>query len=242
MPVYALPERELIFPHPSLAIRSGLLAVGGDLSPERLLLAYQNGIFPWYEVDEPIQWYSPMPRLLLDPREFRLYKSLKSVIRKSGFEIRFDDDFCAVILKCKSIERQGQSGSWIHGDIVNAYSLLHEMGIAHSVEVYDNGKMIGGLYGLAIGKMFCGESMFAAANNASKIALFALCQELICRNYSFIDCQQDTEHLKFMGAKLFDQNYFFNLLEENKKYQIQAEKWCKKIALADIPKNGNVNV
>ncbi|MBK9722414.1 MAG: leucyl/phenylalanyl-tRNA--protein transferase [Saprospiraceae bacterium] len=225
MPVYTIPENQFIFPHPALAQEDGLLGIGGDLQVERILLAYQNGIFPWYSAGEPILWWCITPRLVLYPENISISKSMHSYFNQSKFTLSFDKDFLSVILQCKTSEREGQGGSWIHQEIIDTFLELHAMGIAHSVEVWKDEYLVGGLYGLAIGKIFCGESMFSKTSNASKFALIHLAKFLQKKNFNFIDCQQDTPHLRTMGAELISKKRFFDCLEENKNQPILQEKW-----------------
>ena len=179
----------------------GLLAVGGDLSPDRLLDAYQRGIFPWGTVEGQPLWYSPDPRMVLFPEEFRLTRSLKKTLRAGRFEVRFDHDFAATIAACADTPRTGQDGTWITPDMMNAYIRLHELGWAHSVETYVEGDLIGGLYGLAIGRMFYGESMFSREKDASKIAFAHLICHLARHQFAMIDCQMRTDHLASLGGR-----------------------------------------
>ncbi len=202
---------ELKFPHPSTADESGILAYGGDLSPSRLLLAYRSGIFPWYSVNDPILWWSPNPRLILNLDDFKLRRSLRKKLDK--FEIRFDTAFLEVITRCGTKFREKQKGSWIMPEIVEAYTTLHHMGHAHSVEAYFEGKLVGGLYGVCIGKVFCGESMFADISDASKVAFAHLIEHLKAKGYHFIDAQIPTDHLKSLGAVEVHRDYFLNRLE-----------------------------
>lgn len=196
--IFALDER-LIFPNPELAEDDGLLAVGGDLSVGRLLLAYQNGIFPWYSDETPILWYSPHERFVLFPAELRISKSMQQVLRSGKFRISFDEDFEGVIDSCSSIGRKDQDGTWITADMRAAYLNLHRTGHAHSVEVWRGDELVGGLYGVLVNQVFCGESMFSKVSNASKAALIWLCTS---KNYKLIDCQVHTEHLESMGARM----------------------------------------
>ena len=179
----------------------GLLAVGGSLAPERILDAYCRGIFPWGTVDGQPLWYSPDPRMVLFPQEFRLTRSLAKTVRSGKFEVRFDTDFRGVIARCAETPRPGQNGTWITDDMNDAYVRLHELGWAHSVETYAAGELVGGLYGLAIGRMFYGESMFAHRTDASKIALAHLGRFLREHDYGLIDCQMSTPHLASLGAR-----------------------------------------
>jgi len=179
----------------------GLLAVGGDLGPARLLHAYQHGIFPWGTVEGQPLWYSPHPRMVLFPEEFRLARSLQKTLRTKHFEVRFDTNFAGVMAACAEALRPGQDGTWISPDILNAYTRLHELGWAHSVETYVEGDLVGGLYGLAIGRMFYGESMFSRRNDASKIAFAHLIRYLSANQFGMIDCQMRTEHLASLGGR-----------------------------------------
>jgi leucyl/phenylalanyl-tRNA--protein transferase len=199
MPVYLLSD-ELIFPSPKLAARKGLLAVGGDLSPERLELAYRMGIFPWYSENEPIMWWSPDPRLILYPDQLRISKSLKKEINKGDFELTMDQDFSAVITACAESRTKTNEGTWIVDEMIAAYCKLHESGLAHSVEAWMNGQLAGGLYGVSIGRCFFGESMFTRISNASKVAFVGLVRHLQSLNFDLIDCQVTTEHLLSFGA------------------------------------------
>ena len=199
----------LIFPDPALADEDGLLAVGGDLSEARLMLAYRQGIFPWYSEGEPILWYSPHERFVLEPQEVVVSHSMRQLIRSNKYEVRWNTDFGGVIQNCAAIKRKGQSGTWIHDDMIDAYLLLHKKGIAQSVEVWQGETLVGGLYGVEVDKIFCGESMFSLQANASKLALIALCAS---GKYELIDCQVYTAHLESMGAKLIARNRFTEIL------------------------------
>ena len=202
----------LDFPHPNSANEDGIVAWGGDLVPSRLVKAYQNGIFPWYMKDEPILWWSPDPRLIMELDDFKLSRSLKKSIKK--FEYRFDYNFSDVIRKCGLAPRENQNGTWIQEDIIEAYESLHGMGIAHSIESYQDDKLVGGLYGVVVGKVFCGESMFADLNDASKSAYAVLIKHLKEWGYEFVDCQVPTGHLKSLGAKEVTREYFLKKLEK----------------------------
>ncbi len=179
----------------------GLLAVGGDLLPDRLLTAYRQGIFPWGTVEGHPLWYSPDPRMVLFPDEFRLTRSLRKTLRSGKFEVRFDSNFRGVIEACAATPRPGQDGTWITGDMIDAYIRLHELGWAHSVETYEEGDLIGGLYGLAIGRMFYGESMFSRRSDASKVAFAYLVRYLVTHQFTMIDCQMRTDHLASLGGR-----------------------------------------
>lgn len=201
---------ELHFPHPNSANEDGIVAWGGDLNPSRLIRAYQNGIFPWYSEGDPIIWWSPDPRLIMELNDFQLRRSLKKKLKK--FTYKFDTNFLEVIHRCASKDRKGQAGTWIQSDVIEAYEVLHGMGIVHSIESYENEKLVGGLYGLVIGKIFCGESMFADTNDASKAAYAVLVAHLKYWGYDFIDCQVPTKHLKSLGAKEVSRKYFLERL------------------------------
>lgn len=211
MPVYQLNDTDFTFPDPNLAEDDGLLAFGGDLSPKRLLYAYINGIFPWYD-KKPILWWSPNPRMILFPKKFKCSKSLKRVINSNRFEIKFDTVFGRVIEECASVFRPDQNGTWINTDMKKAYKELYKLGFAHSVEVFHNRRLAGGLYGVSIGACFFGESMFHKESNASKVAFYALCQWLDANNFSLIDCQMHTNHLESLGAELVDRNEYLDIL------------------------------
>ncbi|HEY8930891.1 MAG TPA: leucyl/phenylalanyl-tRNA--protein transferase [Mucilaginibacter sp.] len=207
--IFRLDER-LLFPDPELAEDDGLLAVGGDLSTERLLLAYRNGIFPWYGEDEPILWFSPHERFVLYPDGLKISKSMRRVLNSGIFEITVDERFGDVMAACSVIGRPGQDGTWITGDMIAAYTELHRQGHAHSVEVWHNDNLVGGLYGVQVGNVFCGESMFSLASNASKTALIHLCKS---GPYQLIDCQVYTPHLESMGARMISREIYMEALE-----------------------------
>lgn len=208
---YLLDENRLVFPHPSQADEDGLLAIGGDLSIDRLMLAYENGIFPWYNEDSPILWYAPLERFVLRPSEMKVSKSLKQVIRSNRFKVSFNMDFKAVIETCADIPRKDQDGTWIVSDMQKAYLQLHEAGYAHSVEVWQDETLVGGLYGVKIGHVFCGESMFSLVPNASKVALFHLAKNF---GLELIDCQIPSDHLRKMGAEMISQQEYLSILDE----------------------------
>jgi leucyl/phenylalanyl-tRNA--protein transferase len=224
MPLYLLDDK-LRFPNPSHADKEGLLAVGGDLSPERLLLAYANGIFPWFGDDSPILWWSPDPRMILIPEEFKKAKSLSQSIRLKGFDVMFDHDFPAVIKACSAASRKHEDGTWITTEMIEAYIVLHDMGYAHSVETYLDGKLVGGLYGISLGKAFFGESMFHLERDASKVALATLVDRLIEWEFHFIDAQQQTDHLKSLGAKPVPRDKFLSMLYIAQKSPTKSGKW-----------------
>jgi len=201
------------FPDPRYASDEGLLAYGGDLSVPRLLTAYRKGIFPWYNEGDPILWWSPDPRLLLFPDKFKVRKSFRRVLRSGKFTVTFDRAFSEVILHCATVPRDGAGSSWIVKEMQEAYIALHEEGFGHSVEVYLEGKLVGGLYGLAMGKVFFGESMFSLVSDASKVAFKALSDVLGRRGYDFIDCQMKTDHMVGLGAEVVSRNDYLDLLE-----------------------------
>jgi leucyl/phenylalanyl-tRNA--protein transferase len=202
--------QKIEFPDVSEASAEGLLAVGGDLSPERLLYAYQNGIFPWFDETEPILWWSPDPRFVLFPEYLKVSKSMSQVLRKNQFKVTENQAFRDVIENCAIAKREGQHGTWITDDMIDAYTKLHQLGYAKSVEVWENDELVGGLYGIAIeNKVFCGESMFAKVSNASKVAFITLVQN---SNYKLIDCQLHTKHLESLGAKHISRLEFLKYL------------------------------
>lgn len=203
----------LEFPLVENANTEGLLAVGGDLSPERLMLAYRNGIFPWFNDDSLILWWSPDPRMVLFPENIEISKSMRKIIRSGRFHLTKDTCFEAVIERCASIERKGQKGTWITKNMKNAYIELHHKGFARSYEVWESDALVGGLYGIDLGHVFCGESMFSTVSNASKFAFIKLAQELEHKDYLLIDCQIYNGHLASMGAKELPRSNFLQLLK-----------------------------
>lgn len=205
--------KELIFPDVETSSTEGIVAIGGDLTVERLLLAYKSGIFPWYNEGEPIIWYSPDPRMILYPSRLKISKSMRKVLCTEDFRITFDQSFEKVISRCKTADRKGQSGTWITEAMQKAYIKLHKLGVAKSVEVWQNNKLVGGLYGIDLGNVFCGESMFSMVNNASKIAFIYLIQKLEKENYKFIDCQVYNDHLASLGAEEIARKKFIRMLE-----------------------------
>ncbi len=215
MNVFPLDKHSYIFPNPSYASNEGLLAYGGDLSPTRLITAYTKGIFPWYNEHDPILWWSPNPRFILEFDEFKLSKSLEKTIKKNLFEIKFDTNFRQVMIECSKIPRVGQKGTWILPEVIDAYCTLFDMGFAHSFEAYYEGELVGGGYGVDIGDIFCGESMFAKKSDASKVALYHLVQRLKTNGFRFIDCQIPTPHLKTLGAKEVCREDFLQWVKES---------------------------
>lgn len=214
MPVYRLDEEEIVFPDPSLAEADGLLAVGGDLSPKRLLMAYVHGIFPWYN-EQPILWWSPDPRMILLPESFKCSKSLRRIIKTQKYSVQFDTLFSRVLENCASVKREGEHGTWITTEMKMAYKELFKLGFAHSVEVMHNNRLVGGLYGVSAGGVFFGESMFHTETDASKIALFYLCEWMMKNNFKLIDCQMHTPHLESLGATEISRKEYLKLLKKS---------------------------
>ena len=204
------------FPTPELALRTpnGLLCAGGDLSPQRILAAYRQGIFPWFSEGEPILWWSPDPRMTLEPSQIRISRSLRKTLSRGDYELRIDSDFVAVIEACAATPRKGQHGTWITAEMCDAYTCLHRLGYAHSVETWIAGQLVGGLYGLAIGRMFYGESMFSRVTDASKIALAHLARHLNDRGFGLIDCQMTTPHLASLGAREIPRREFLERVRQ----------------------------
>lgn len=212
MPIYFLSEK-ISFP-PVSGAEEGIVAIGGDLSTERLLLAYKNGIFPWYSEDEPIVWHSPEKRFVLFLDDLHVSKSMRRVLNSHQFRVTYDTNFDFVIRACANVERKHEIGTWITSDMITAYSTLHQLGYAHSVEVWKNDKIVGGLYGVSLGKCFFAESMFHFETNASKVAVIALVEMLKKRNFHFIDAQVYTNHVATLGAKEIPRNDFLSLLQK----------------------------
>ncbi len=212
MPIFAL-DNELGFPPVHLAEHSGLLAMGGDLSPERLLLAYQNGIFPWYEGDT-VLWWSPDPRFVLFPADLKINKTIKSLLNKNEYEFTINKAFAEVIHHCKEIKRPGQEGTWITDEVERAYCKMYELGYAHSAEVWKDGELAGGLYGVKLGNVFFGESMFSKKSSASKFAFTKYVQHLEEEGIQLIDCQVYTEYLESLGAKMIGRREFMLYLQQ----------------------------
>jgi len=206
---------ELYFPSVEVANAEGLLAVGGDLSPERLMLAYKSGIFPWFNEGSLILWWSPDSRMVLYPKRIKISKSMLKVLKNNQFSLTKNSCFETVIDQCALVKRVGQEGTWITNEMKEAYLKLHEMGYANSYEVWQDGTMVGGLYGIDLGHVFCGESMFSLVSNASKFAFIQLAKELHQKNYSLIDCQLYTKHLESLGAEEISRTEFINVLNKN---------------------------
>lgn len=205
-------DKSLSFPPVSYTDSNGILAIGGDLSPQRLILAYKSGIFPWYSQGEPITWYCPKNRMVLFPNRVFISKSMRQLIKKNIFEVRFNSAFAEVIHQCKTSERNGQNGTWITDAMEQAYNDLHQLGWAKSVEVYQNNELVGGLYGIDLGTIFCGESMFSKVSNASKIAFISLAHYAIQNHYKLIDCQVYNQHLSSLGAETLARAEFLKYL------------------------------
>jgi len=208
-------SRELYFPDVRHASPEGIVAIGGDLSTERLLLAYISGIFPWFEDDEPILWWSPPKRMVLFFSELKISKSMRNILNRNMFTVTFNTAFADVIANCRDIKRDGQPGTWITNDMTQAYCKLHEMGHAKSVEVWQEGVLVGGLYGVDLGHVFCGESMFSLVPNASKVAFIALAKKLENENYRLLDCQVHNNHLESLGAREILREDFLTILTDN---------------------------
>lgn len=204
----------LLFPNVENADDDGLLAVGGDLSPDRLLLAYMNGIFPWFNEDSMILWWSPDPRMVLFPNKIKISKSMQRLIKSGRFKTTWNTQFEKVVNACSIVKRKGQEGTWITPEMKGAYLKLHQMGIAKSMEVWENDELVGGLYGIDLGKVFCGESMFSKRSNASKFAFINLAQELEQKEYKLIDCQVYTAHLESLGAEEIPRQQFIKILKD----------------------------
>jgi len=222
---YLLSDKIITFPQTCYADKNGLLALGGDLSESRLIEAYKKGIFPWYSEGEPILWWSPDPRLVLFPNEIRISKSLKKTIKKKVFHITADTAFKSVITKCAQTRLEDYEGTWITNAMIEAYCDLHESGHAHSVEAWVNGNLVGGLYGVAMGRCFFGESMFTVASNASKVAFVKLVDFLKEKSCDMIDCQVSTKHLINFGARHIPRSHFVKRLEKFMNDPVKTGKW-----------------
>jgi len=221
MNVYHLSKNRLYFPSPDQAIKEGLLAIGGDLSIERLLLSYSMGIFPWYSEGEPILWWTPDPRLVLFPDELKISKSLRKIIRQKKYHITIDKAFEDVIKNCAFIRDE----TWIVNEMIEAYIKLHRAGFAHSFECWQADELVGGLYGVSLGRSFFGESMFSKKNNTSKIAMVSLVDFIKLHNFDMIDCQTPTNHLKSLGAKEISRKNFLDILKKSLKKKTIIGKW-----------------
>jgi leucyl/phenylalanyl-tRNA--protein transferase len=204
---------DLYFPPAEKAGKNGIVAYGGDLSPQRLMLAYQNGIFPWFNDDEPILWWSPPQRMVLFFSELQISKSMRKVLKSGIFTVTFNQNFTDVISNCAVIPRNGETGTWITNDMQQAYIELHKLRVAKSVEVWREGELVGGLYGIDLGNIFCGESMFSKESNASKVAFIALAEHLQANNYKLLDCQIYNDHLASLGAREIPRGEFLNIIK-----------------------------
>ena len=215
MPAMWLSTNDIYFPNPDYFDTPDVVAVGGNMSPERLLLAYSLGIFPWYNEGEEILWWSPDPRMVLFPDELKVSKSMRPFFNQKKFEVTYNSDFQSIMKGCMNQSRDGQDGTWINKDMIKAYTELHRQGHAHSVEVWENGEIVGGLYGISVGKVFFGESMFAKVPNASKYGFIIFVQKLKESGFMLIDCQQETRHLASLGARLISREEFYAILKKN---------------------------
>ena len=205
--------KELFFPPVEEANYDGILAVGGDLSVERLLLAYNNGIFPWFDEDDPILWWAPPERMVVSPMDYKVSKSMRNILNRNIFEVTINNDFDSVINNCQNIVRKGQAGTWISSEIIKAYTELHKLGKVVSFEVWQNNELVGGLYGVDLGYVFCGESMFSKVPNASKVAFVKLIEYLKVNNYKLLDCQVHNDHLEKLGAFEITRELFMKILK-----------------------------
>ncbi|MGC2063044.1 MAG: leucyl/phenylalanyl-tRNA--protein transferase [Thermodesulfovibrionales bacterium] len=228
MPVFALGE-EPVFPPPELAEPDGLLAVGGDLSPGRIICAYSGGIFPWYSEESPILWWSPDPRLVLFPRELKISRSLRQVIRRGEYRVTIDEAFEGVISNCATAQRGNDEGTWITDDMIQAYCLLHKKGYAHSVESWYGDELAGGLYGISLGRIFFGESMFANRTDASKVAFATIVGRLDAAGFFLIDCQVKTRHLQSFGAREIAGSEFRDILRRSVGLLPDGAPWAAKV-------------
>jgi leucyl/phenylalanyl-tRNA--protein transferase len=231
VPIYLLdPEDPESFPPPEKAHRSGVLAVGGDLRPERLLAAYSQGIFPWPAEGHPLMWHSPDPRFVLEPEKLHVGRSLRKTIKAGTFEVRWDTAFAEVIAACSEAPRPGQNGTWITDDMRDAYTTLHRLGFAHSIEAWAEGKLVGGLYGVSLGAAFFGESMFARAPDASKVAFATAVERFREWGFHFVDCQVETEHLARFGAEHWPRRRFLTALARALKEPTRRGPWTQDAA------------
>ena len=205
--------KDLVFPPVSKASEDGFLAIGGDLSPERLILAYKSGIFPWFEEGDPILWWSPNPRMVLFFEDLVVSKSMRNILNRDTFKVTFNQDFRGVISNCQKIKREGQHGTWITNEMIEAYCRLNELGVAKSVEVWQDDELVGGLYGVDLGTIFCGESMFSKVTNASKVAFIHWSRHLEANNYKLLDCQIYNPHLESLGCREIARDQFIEILK-----------------------------
>ncbi len=217
---YAVLDQPHQFPHPATVAGSGILCLGGEVEVQQLLLAYQYGIFPWYNQRKPVVWWCPSPRYVIFPEKVKVSKSMRPYFNQQKFRVTYNAYFQDVIRFCQHIPREGQDGTWINEDIVNAYSRLHELGHAVSVEVWSGEELAGGLYGVSIGKVFFGESMFSLLPNASKFGFITLCRKLASEGFAVIDCQQPNPHLESLGGEFIDGKKFHDILRQNRLYTL----------------------
>jgi leucyl/phenylalanyl-tRNA---protein transferase len=236
MAYYFLGE-ELWFPSVERADAHGILAIGGDLSPERLLLAYRSGIFPWFSEGDPIVWWSPNPRFVLYPEKLYVSKSMRQILRQNQFEVTFDQNFRAIIANCQARKRVGQDSTWITGEMLEAYCRLHALGYAHSVEVWQGGQIVGGLYGVSLGKCFFGESMFAQVSNASKVGFITLTHYLQKLGFPLIDSQVYTRHLESLGAEEISRPQYLQTLNSCLEFETLQGSWQDLAKWADAHHN-----
>ncbi len=207
--------KELFFPPVEEANYEGVLAIGGNLSVERLLLAYNSGIFPWFDASDPILWWAPPERMVVNPIDYKVSKSMRNILNRNSFDVTINKDFAAVISNCQKIERKGQEGTWISSEIIKSYTQLHQLGKVISFEVWQNKQLVGGLYGVDLGHIFCGESMFSKVPNASKVAFIKLIEYLKVNNYKLLDCQVHNDHLEKLGAFEISRELFMKILKTN---------------------------
>lgn len=218
-------KSNLWFPNVEESSEEGIVAIGGDLSVERLILAYSKGIFPWYSDESPILWWSPDPRFVLFPSQLKISKSMRPLFNQNKFRVTFDQNFVEVIKNCQNISREDQPGTWITADMMKAYIKLHKKGYAHSVEVWQGKELVGGLYGVSLGKVFFGESMFAKVSNASKFGFITLVKHLKQKGFLLIDCQQETKHLESLGAAAIKRKDFIEFLNNNEIEETYLGSW-----------------
>jgi len=234
MPIFSLDKNDLLFPPPQMADSSGLLAVGGMLNVEWVLEAYSIGAFPWFSEDDPIMWWSPNPRSVVLPGQVKISKSMRTYFNNNKFELKVDSAFNEVIQNCQKVPRVDQDGTWITSEIIDVYSELHELGFAHSFETWFDGKLVGGLYGISLGKMFFGESMFSKISNASKYAFISLSKILKENNFSLLDCQIPNPHLVKMGCIEMKRSEYLELLILNKRKKTLIGNWGKGVLKLDF--------
>ncbi|WP_235296555.1 leucyl/phenylalanyl-tRNA--protein transferase [Portibacter marinus] len=225
MPIFLISEKDPIFPDVALADEHGIIGIGGNLETSTLLKAYQSGIFPWYNEFDPILWWSPNPRFVLFPENLKVSKSMRPYFNQQKFRVSLDTHFHEVIKACQRIKRQGQNSTWITDEMLEAYQLLHQLGYAHSVEVWEGDQLAGGLYGVSLGRVFFGESMFTLRANASKFGFISLVRMLKERNFWMVDCQQETNHLRTMGAEGISRSEFVEFLDRNRKEPTLVGDW-----------------